>query len=349
MNIMQIPLSSMRPHIEGAVRQGVSLDTLLAQSFIERQHGDYRDLISPAQRLLLCINSVLTVEDATHGLARTSMRATYPAIGLMMALGCSTLEGALMALGRLYASESDAVCVQLRTEQESAILSVHMQAKDDRDIAYIEENFLIFLFMQCLRFLGRAPPVSEVTLRDPYHFNLGRRHWGFQGSVKYGEVTAFRFPRKLLAEPPASRAGDDVMWECHRLWLDYVDGKLSMATPTDFVSGGGFVRFADMVRDSGRSPNTLRRQLQASNQGFRDARQRALVLAASIRLSEGGDTVETIAAELGYRDTKSFRRFLKNATGLTPQQIREQRLVHDSPGDSQARLQIKAIGGRMNV
>ncbi len=349
MTLLQIPLSSMRPHIQGAVRQGVSLDNLLERSCIERRYGDDRDLISPAQRLLLCINTVLSVEDATHGLARTGVRANYPAIGVMMALGCSTLEAAILALSRLYASESNAVHIQLKTEQETAILSVHMQAKDERDIAYIEENFLTWLFIQCLRFLGRAPTVSEVSLRDPCHFNLGRRHWGFQGLVKYGDVTAFRFPRKLLGEPPASRAGEDVMWECHRLWLDYLDGKLAMATPTDFVAGGGFVRFADLVRDSGRSPNTLRRQLQASNQGFRQARQRAIVQAASIRLSEGEDTVETIAAELGYRDTKSFRRFLKNATGLTPQQIRGQRPLEAAAGDVQARLRIKAIGGRMNV
>ena len=65
MKFAPIPFDSMKRHTAGAVRQGVSDDTLLARSLIGLRYGDHRDLISPAQCLLLCMNTVLAVEDAT--------------------------------------------------------------------------------------------------------------------------------------------------------------------------------------------------------------------------------------------------------------------------------------------
>jgi AraC-like DNA-binding protein len=349
MSLVRIPLSSMQPHIDGAVRQGLALDALLARAFIDTFHGDDRDLISPAQALLLCLNTVISMEDATHGLARTGMRRTYPAIGLTMALGRSTLEGGLLTLAKLYAQESNAVRIQLRTEQDSAVLAIQTETKQDRDAAYLEENFLMWLFMQIFRFLGHLPFVADVTVREPFHFNLGRPHWVMQGTVRYGDVTAFRFPRRLLAAPPGEPAGDDIMWECHKLLLDYLDGGSGGATPNAFVTDGTFVRFTDLVRQSGKSPNTLRRHLRTTDQGFREARQRALVKAAYGRLTEGEDTVETIAADLGYSDTRSFRRFLKMATGLTPQEIRVQQNSNLAEANARARLAIKTLGKGLNI
>lgn len=349
MSLVRIPLSSMQPHIDGAVRQGLPLDALLTGSCIDAFQGDDRDQIGPAQALLLCLNTVIWMEDATHGLARTGMRRTYPAMGLTMALGRSTLEGGLLTLAKLYAQESNAVQIQLRTEQDSAVLAIQTETKQDQDAAYLEENFLMWLFMQLFRFLGYVPFVADVTVRDPCHFNLGRPHWVMRGTVRYGEVTAFRFPRRLLAAPPGAPAGDDIMWECHKLLLDYLDRGAGKAAYHAYLVDGTFVRFSDLVRQSGKSANTLRRQLRTTDLGFRGARQRALVEAAYARLSEGADTVEMIAGDLGYSDTRSFRRFLKAATGLTPQQIRHQQSFDLAGADARARRAIRALGERLSI
>ena len=226
MGLVSIPFGAMRWHTAGAVRLGWSLETLLAKSMITLRYGDERDVISPEQGLLLCMNTVLAVEDATHGLARAGLRAKYAAIGLMMALGCSTLEGAISSLSRLYASGSTAVRVKLEAEHDAAILSVYMDTTDEFDRPYLEENFLIWMFMQCLHYLGRAPPILEIVVRDPHHFNMGSRHWAIRGPVRYGEVTAFRFPHEhgspsLGALEPIG----NVMWACHKRWLTYLEGQ----------------------------------------------------------------------------------------------------------------------------
>ncbi|MBU1377050.1 MAG: helix-turn-helix domain-containing protein [Alphaproteobacteria bacterium] len=341
-----MPFDRVQRHAAGAVRRGVSFDRLLSESMIDLHHGHDQAVVSPAQHLLFCMNTVLSAGDATHALARSGVGQAYPAIGLRMALGCASLEGAIQALARLYAHASTAVRIDLTTDADDAILSVRMDAADDRDAAQLEENYLTWMFMHCLHFLGRAPPISGVTVRDPLHFNQGVLHWGIGGPVDYGAITALRFPRALLAEPAASRAGANVQWECHQLWLSYL-AERPEASPAEFVGGAGFVRFADIVEHSGVSSNTLRRQLQSLNGGFREARRRALTEAAMQRLRAGRDSVEAIAADLGYSDARSLRRFLKNATGLTPQEVRSHPTM---PGENQAVLiKVKALSEILNV
>ncbi len=344
MTYAAFPFDWVERHTAGAVRQGVRLEGLLEGALIGPQDG----VITPAQRVLLCMNTVLALEDATHGLGRSGMGVAYPVIGLRMALGSANLESAILAIGRLYAMASRAVHVALATEQESAVLSVHMETQDEHDAAYLEENFLIWMYIQCVYFLGRPPRVSEVVLRDPTHFALGQRHWAIGGPARYGAATSFRFPRRALARAPAVRAGDNLLWDCHQPWLAFVSGRAE-ASPAAYLGETGFVRFADLVRDAGTSANTLRRRLQDQGGGFRDTRRRELAALAEARLRAGDDSVEAVAAELGYSDARSFRRFLKAATGHTPQQIRARRPETEALIDIRAREALRTISARMDL
>jgi AraC-like DNA-binding protein len=329
------------------VRRGVSLESLLAKSFITLKHGDSRDVVSPLQHTLLCMNTTMAFDDATHGLARSGMDAAYTSIGLRMALGCATLEGAILALGRLYGRASNAVGIQLKTEHESAILSVHMDAEDESDVAFLEENYLGWIFIQVLHFLGHAPPITEVTLRDPTHFCLGLTHWAIPGPTRHGDVTRFRFPRRYLSASPAARAGANIMWECQLPWLALLQGG-APSSATHYVTGDGFVRFAHIVRESGKSASTLRRHLQASDAGFRDARRRALMGEATRRLCESEQSIEELSSDLGYADVRSFRRFVKGATGLTPQQIRDRGRVSAPDDNGRAFAALESICAQLN-
>ena len=342
-----LPFDWVRRQTAGAVRHGVPLDALLSRALIAPRFGDERDTISPLHYVLLCMNTTLAVEDATHGLARRGVDVPYTAIGLRMAVGCANLEGAILALQRLYARASEAVHIRLSTEQEAAILSVHMDAGDEGDAAFLEENYLCWTFMQVLYFLGRAPLVFSVTVRDPAHFCLGREHWAIPGPVQAGSVTEFRFPRRYLGEPPASRAGDNVVFECQRSWLTHLREGASGAR-ANFVGPNGFVRFSDLARSSGKSASTLRRHLQAAEGGFRDARRRALVDMAYARLGAGDEGLEKIAIELGYSDVRSFRRFVKGATGLTPQEIRDRNGLPLEADDADAILALETACARVN-
>jgi AraC-like DNA-binding protein len=343
-----IPFDWVERHAAGAVRRGASFDRLLRDSWIDLRHGDGRDVISPAQHLLFSLNTVMSAGDAAHALARSSLNRLYPDIGIRLFLGCATLEGAILALVRLYDASSNPVRIQLRTEGEFATLSIHIDAPDPQEGALIEEVFVVWMFMHVLRFLGRNPGVVGVSLRDPFHFNRGGPHWGLGAPVSYGSEAAFWFPRHLLGRGPAAPAGANVMWECYELWFDLLREVPAPVGLSEFVRDGEFVRFSRMVRASGLSSNTLRRQLQTAGGAFRDVRQRTLAEAALNRLRNSHDSVESIAIELGYSDSRSLRRFLKSATGLTPQEVRERARLDAVQANSCILERIKVLGGQLS-
>ena len=119
MSFQAIPFDWMRPHTTAAVRQGWSLDALLAQSRIELRHGDRRDVVSPEQAVLMCINTVLAAEDAAHGMARTGLPAKYPAMGGVLwrdfVKYCRTDAG--------YAALADVVGKKKKDRMESFVLA----------------------------------------------------------------------------------------------------------------------------------------------------------------------------------------------------------------------------------
>jgi AraC-like DNA-binding protein len=317
-----LPYDWLRRHTAGAVRQGLSFESLMAESLIDLKYGDNRDVVGPAQFMLLCQNTTMGLEDAAHGLAKASVMPCHSALSLRIALGCTTLEAAINAVHRFYETVSTAVRFNLRTEQDLVTVSVSVDARNAEDEIQLEETYLTWLYKHCLYFLGRPLPVVDVSVRDPLHFNIGRRHYGIGGLVRAGTVTSFRFSRSLLGARANNRAGDNVHWEVARLWLNFAQGGPAARTSSVYVGEGGFVRLKDIAEQKRVSPTTMRRRFQSVDGGFRGGRERALVEAANTLLLTSDESVEAISAELGYADVRNFRRFFKNATGLSPQQAR---------------------------
>jgi AraC-like DNA-binding protein len=72
----------------------------------------------------------------------------------------------------------------------------------------------------------------------------------------------------------------------------------------------------------GISPATFRRRNSVAGGSFRRFREETLVEASLSLLADEARSVSSIAAELGYADARSYRRFIKGAPGSTPDQIR---------------------------
>ena len=79
---------------------------------------------------------------------------------------------------------------------------------------------------------------------------------------------------------------------------------------------------SSLAREAGVSPSTLRRRMQRDHGGFREARRQALIRSGLALLRNDRLSVDAVAVQLGYSDARSFRRFLKTATGRTPEEIR---------------------------
>ncbi|WP_157220794.1 helix-turn-helix domain-containing protein [Flavisphingomonas formosensis] len=344
-----IPFRLVERHTAGAIRAGISLDRLLEESSITRRYGDNRDVVSPLQYMLLCLNTTLAIEDANHGLAKASLGPLYGPVALRMSAAYKTLREMLVALCRFYSSTSAAMHYKLDVASATATLSLAVDAWSDQEAAYNEELQLSWLFATCMQFLGYPLPVSQVTVRDHLHHNLGQRHWAMGGPVRHGKVTSFSFPLRFLHAVPAPGSAPALFWDCHKHWLDFVSGSRTVHSVTDYVTDMGAVRFADIVKASGKSANTVRHRLQTRHGGFREARRRTLVQAATDRLRSSDESVETIADEYGFSDARSFRRFLKNATGLTPKEIRQSAGAEQSEIDGRALAKLKQLTESLGI
>jgi AraC-like DNA-binding protein len=311
-----IPASWIRRQCAGAVSEGVSQELLFERSLIKLRHGDDADQISPAQYLLLWMNTGMSIKDAAQGLGTTRFPLGHSALALRLMLGCASLEGAMQAVRKFYSMSSGAVRLELHTSHDYAALSVRCEGRIKTAAEVMEDTGLSFLFMCINVFLGRPMPVIDVITRDPTHFNLGGWHWAMKAPVRHGPIAAIRFSKALLASRPTRNGCHSAYWDCFRPWLQFVE-----EDETAIVPASEF-RLNGLAKKSGVSYATLRRRPERAHGGFRPHRERTLANAGIALLRDSEASVDSVAAELGYADARSFRRFLKGATGKTPIEIR---------------------------
>jgi AraC-like DNA-binding protein len=317
-----VPLSWLLRLCAGAEAQGIARDSLFAESLIELRYGDDRDQVSPAQHLLLCMNTARSIDDAMHGLSFQRVPSGYSGMSLRVMLGCSTLEVGIRAVEKLYGLASTNLRLALRIAGDAALLTARCEARTESASLMLEDISLSWLYVCCSHFVGRPLPVTEVVTRDQAHMNLGRLHWAAKAPVRHGSTAALRFSKGLLTARRAGHAGESAHWECLRPWLQYVEPDRSMPQLLALQNEASALRLDGMARRAGVSASTLRRRLRDSHGGIRRLR-RSMVAEAGIALLRSSDaSVEAVAAELGYADARSFRRFLKSATGHTPHEIR---------------------------
>ncbi len=316
-----IPLSWVERQTVGAVAEGMSRDSLYANCLIDRRFGDDRDRVSAAQLNLLYMSICTSIEDEAHGLGHSRIRLGQAELALRAILGCSTLETAISAMVRLYRLNSSAVQLALRIEGADAVLAVFCDESDRRvTTKFLEDCYLTFIF-QCLSyFVGGGLPVLMLETRDPEHINLGGRHWAICAPVGLASVSALRMPASALKLGRAAEGHARTFQEMLQSWLNHVEGDL---IPTAFASPDiNSMTVGEFARDAGISASTLRRRMNREHGGFRHARKVALVGAGLTLLRNDRESVDAIAARLGYSDARSFRRFIKSATGRTPEELR---------------------------
>ena len=80
-----------------------------------------------------------------------------------------------------------------------------------------------------------------------------------------------------------------------------------------------------MARGLHTSERTLNRRLQAEGSSFRTLKSDALAAWGKLYLAHTDQSVESIAAALGYQDAANFRRAFRKSVGRSPNDYRQHR------------------------
>jgi len=341
MTLQGFPLSWARRHCATAIAEGLSLDGLFDSALITPRFDDDRDHISAPQLTLLYYHANLSTEDEARRNGRGRLPVGLGALAVRALFGCATLESGLGALSRLYELAAATIQIRLTTEGDEAVLAAHCDAgRSGTDPTSLEDAYLSFFFMCVSYFIGRPLRPLWIETPDPTHMNLGASHWATRAPVRLGRVSAMRFPKALLALRQAPDRSDDLFCGLFDDWLAFIErpeaGPAMWRPSLDDLSVGR------LAASAGVSPATLRRRLDRLEGGFRRLREDTLVEAGLSLLLETGDSVEAVAAQLGYSDARSFRRFIKAATGRTPLEWRQQSLALVRP-DPEVRQRIRAF------
>lgn len=314
----QIPLSWAARQATQAVASGIPLDRLFNRALITPVHGDDRDTISPLQLTLFQAVMVLETNDGTHTMVRHRLEPELGPLAFRILLGGGNLGDSLLALTKFFEIATRLIRYRLTIKGTQAVLSLQI---DDRDGGVWQEDIqLVYLYLGLTYFLARPFPVTFVTTRNREHINLGEMHYAFNCPVRLGSCTSLSFPKELLARRPGHARTNEFAWVPVRDALQMME--LSGAADHNEVSNQT-LRATAMADEQLMAPSTMRRKLASDGLSFRQLREQALRDKALRLLNTRSFCIEAIAAELGYADARSFRRFMKRVTGRTPTELRD--------------------------
>jgi AraC-like DNA-binding protein len=311
-----VPVSEAYSYSEGAVTRGLSRDKLFKQSLLD---PNMQARISLSQIVLLAMNTVVETDDHFSGYGLRAYPPSQLTLMLRIMMACETLERAISSLARFH-EMGQPISIGLRKEGMEAQLYVSCdEAFGGENTPIIEDMYLNTIFGGLSYFLGRRFPTTAVVTRNRAQV-LGVPHWSMSALVHLGGVAALHFPVSLLTETRQADPTDDICWSVlqYRLALE---NEVSTRVADRSVSIRQLNTIA-LCTELGISPATFRRRNSVEGGSFRRFREETLVEASLNLLADATRSVSAIAAELGYADVRSYRRFIKGATGLTPDQLR---------------------------
>jgi AraC-like DNA-binding protein len=314
-----IPISAQYEKLDGAVRQGLSRDDLFRASPIEPEH---QHRVSFAQAGLLYVTTMIAMDDQYIGLGRRAVPTSQLALVLRVMIGNGTLNAALSSLIWFHETEQP-MSVKLETGQLESKLSVKC---DDvfagANAPLIEDIYIQSIFGGLSYFLGRPFPATAISTRNRNNPAIGVRHYSMLLPLQLGAAAAIHFPTWLMAEHRQAKPTDDKYWSVCDNWLAIASG-VSVRASDSLVSIRRLNTKA-LCSELGISPATFRRINSKYGRNFRRFREETIVEASLNLLADDTRSISSIAAELGYADVRSYRRFIKGVTGVTPDQLRAQ-------------------------
>mgnify|MGYP001815395442 FL=1 len=330
-----IPSTYSRIIARVARLQERDLDKLLSGTGLPRSilmPGDESHINGEQQvRILQNGRRLLQAPDFGLRLGQQLQPSTHGPLGYL-ALSSPDLLGALKALSDYLPLRLPWVAVELSIGTETICAELKfLMSLDDNPVEQITmaEAFSVVLQSFVEAILGRPASEAQITYAHATPDYAQRYGDYLHAPFRFGSVSnSYRLPVQLASTPNAS--GDDASYRltqqlCQQLLEQTPRSASSMAdrvrtllllTPIESLTEDVVARRLYVSR------RTLARRLAAEGTGYRQIREQFLHELARSYLLQANQTVDTVAASLGYHDASAFRKAFKRWTGMTPKDFR---------------------------
>jgi AraC-like DNA-binding protein len=330
-----IPVAVAKRHAAGAVANGVVLDNLLDRAFVKQEYGDDRDQMTVLQLVLVHALIIKETKDACHLMMGGRQEVDLGLVGLHVLWGAANLGDGLEALCKFYRFSSANFRLQLTTEGAYAHLAIQGQSGNAWEA--VHEDIQLSYLVSCLSaYAGRLFPVAAMTTRDRSHTSLGTAHYALKAPVVLGARSEVVFPKACLAMTPAWQPAGDFLWSPVYETVKYVEAAFNPQTRKKLTQQD--LKIDVLASQNNMAPSTYRRKIAQSGLSLRGLREQVLLESTLDLIHDRSWTIDAIAAELGYADARSLRRFIKRTTGQTPGELRASASAAIAPPDVLARL-----------
>lgn len=346
----QVPLFLGVDALGGRVLGGLDLETLLSRSLIEQGATH----VTPSQHLLLMLNSIDMTDDEAHALGAGRLRQGFASLGLRTMLSTESLGPALEVLNKYFATCSSVFRLAITKDGDLAKISFRAEGRGEARCEILEETWFSALYIFMCWFVGRRIPVAAATVARLGHPDAQKMHWAGNAPLMRGDVSSFYMPLACLEWRRDVIHFEEPIWEAWQFWLNEDEADVDQArTGLRMVFGKLDAPAKARSREvyAGRivGDRQLSRRMKSEHgASFRDLRGDALVEVAKTMLRTTDAPIEVIGAQLGYAEERSFRRFVRNRTGLTPTQLRRSASRSPATADEAVRSRIHALTRKMD-
>jgi len=316
---------------DGARRRGADIEALLHAAGVDPADlnvAGWRGDVAAMARLVTGIR--LTLDDEFMGYTARAMPVGAFAFACEIALDAPDVASAIVRAARFYTLASRDIETRVVPGEHVRIVARFADPGLD-PTHYFSEFWLITWHRLACWLAGETVPMLAASFDYP-------RPRGYFEEFKY----LFPCPHRFDAGERA------IELDAHALAVPIHRTPVELAAmlaraPLDMMtipaSDSGLARRvrlllnADPALDGdtvaatlGIGPDTLRRRLRAEGMGLSAIRENVRRDAATRQLSRSGQSVEAVAAALGYGEPRSFTRAFRQWTGMSPSEFRRDRV-----------------------
>ena len=354
-----MPFSWVGRSASVARTQGYDVREALALAGVHEPDGDLIKTdaeLGPAEFMLMCLMLINAVDDELHAVTRSRMMRGTASLASMAMLSARDLQQAVLTIARIFAMTDSSCQVTLNRSESIAEIEIHANGDDGAMSAFMAEMMAVHLHQQLSFYLGFLLPLERFVTSAPDHPALGFEHPYLLCPVRNGQVTSLSFSVKHLGTPCKARLVDGALADSHAFWLARHPFSVGAQAPalvesTHPIKHAVYQKlltndfsFPECCIELSITASDLRHGLLSEGTRYRAVRRAALIERARPHLAAGART-EDLAAALGYSDSRSLRRALKLAAGLTIGDLRldDAQPSAQPPGQISARVKEQSL------